>query len=144
MLARGVKGLDQYANSPEARAIGLDAWRLMLDVANAHYEPGVFTTFVAYEWSSMPDSQNLHRNVIYRDTNVPEIPFSSLDSENPEDLWDALDKQRAEGKTVMAIPHNGNVSNGLMYDRAQFNGSPMTAMSAFSVSRENGAMKAPK
>ena len=99
----------------------------MIDTANAHYEPGVFTTLVGYEWTSMPDGQNLHRNVIYRDTNVPTLPYTSIDSDNPEDLWDALDRQRGEGKIMMAIPHNGNVSNGLMYDRVQYDGSPITA-----------------
>ena len=126
-IVRNVSGLDLYADSPGLLAVSRDAWQVMIDTAEAHYEPGVFTTLVGYEWTSMPDGQNLHRNVIYRDTHLPEIPFSSLDSGNPEDLWDALDRQRAEGMTVMAIPHNGNVSNGLMYDRRQFNGSPMTA-----------------
>lgn len=122
-----VTGLELYGDSPEVRKITIDAWKLMVDIANAHYEPGVFTTLVGYEWTSMPDGQNLHRNVLYADTNVPEMPFTSLDSGNPEDLWDALDAQREQGKTVLAIPHNGNVSNGLMYDRAQIDGSPMTA-----------------
>ncbi|MCR9106406.1 MAG: DUF3604 domain-containing protein [Gammaproteobacteria bacterium] len=126
-IVRNVKGLELYANSPEVRAIAMNAWQLMVATADAHYEPGVFTTLVGYEWSSMPEGQNLHRNVLYRDTNVPALPFSSLDSENPEDLWDALDQQRAQGKVVMAIPHNANVSNGLMYERTQADGSPMTA-----------------
>ena len=126
-IYRNVSGLQLYADSPELQAITQNAWQLMIDTADAHYEPGIFTTLVGYEWTSMPEGQNLHRNVIYRDTNVPEIPFSSLDSGNPEDLWDALDAQRAQGKTMMAIPHNGNVSNGLMYDRRQFDGSPLTA-----------------
>lgn len=126
-IATNIKGFDDYSDTPEIRQIALDAWQLMVDTADAHYEPGVFTTLVGYEWSSMPNDQNLHRNVIYRDTDVPELPFTSLDSDNPEDLWDALDKQREEGKTVLAIPHNGNVSNGLMYDRVQFDGSPITA-----------------
>lgn len=122
-----VTGIDMYAGSPEIQAISRDAWQTMIDTADAHYTPGVFTTLLGYEWTSMPDGQNLHRNVIYRDTNAPAIPFTSLDSGNPEDLWDALDRQREEGKIVMAIPHNGNVSNGLMYDRAQMDGSPLTA-----------------
>lgn len=126
-IVRQVTGLDTYADSPVARDITIDAWQLMVDTAQAHYQPGVFTTLVGYEWTSMPDGQNLHRNVIYRDTNVPKMPFTSLDSGNPEDLWDALDTQREQGKTVFAIPHNGNVSNGLMYERQQFDGSPMTA-----------------
>jgi hypothetical protein len=126
-IAGNIKGFDSYGDSPEVRQIGINAWQLMIDTANEHYEPGVFTALVGYEWSSMPGEQNLHRNVIYRDDNVPEFPFTSLDSDNPEDLWDALDKQRKEGKTMLAIPHNGNVSNGLMYARTLFDGSPMTA-----------------
>jgi hypothetical protein len=122
-----IAGGDLSADTPAVKQVGMDAWASMVETADRHYEPGVFTTLVGYEWTSMPDSQNLHRNVIYRDTQVPTIPYSSLDSDNPEDLWDALDAQRLEGKQVMAIPHNGNVSNGLMYDRVQFDGSPMTA-----------------
>ena len=126
-IASNVKGFDSYGDDPETREITLNAWKLMVDTANAHNQPGVFTALVGYEWTSMPGEQNLHRNVIYRDDNVPEFPYTSLDSENPEDLWDALDKQRAEGKQVLAIPHNGNVSNGLMYARTQYDGSPLTA-----------------
>lgn len=122
-----VTGLDYFTRSPETRAIAIDAWKMMVETAEAHYQPGVFTSLVGYEWTSTPDGQNLHRNVIFRDTHVPEMPFSSLDSMNPEDLWDALDAQRDAGMTMLAIPHNGNVSNGLMYDRALFDGSPMTA-----------------
>ena len=122
-----VSGLDVYTRTPEIDAIGREAWLLMVDTAERHYEPGVFSTLLGYEWTSMPDGQNLHRNVIYRDTNVPDLPYSSVESLDPRDLWDALDAQRAEGKVMLAIPHNANVSNGLMYARGQYDGSPIDA-----------------
>jgi len=88
----------------------------------------VFTTFVAYEWSSQPGGSNLHRNVIYRGgaEQVPERPYSSLDSENSEDLLNELRKQNEQGMAVLAIPHNGNLSNGKMYGKEDFNGEPMS------------------
>lgn len=119
-------------SSPETRAatfggegleqVSRDAWQLVLDAAERSYEPGVFSSFIAYEWTSMPAEDNLHRNVIYRGSKVPGSPFSSNDSDNPEDLWDALDQQRQQGMDVFAIPHNGNVSNGRMYESKMFNG----------------------
>jgi len=111
-------GWEQYTRS---------AWQDTIAAAESNNDPGRFTTFVAYEWSSAPDKDNLHRNVIYRDTNVPGIPYSSLNSEDPRDLWAELERQRGEGKRVFAIPHNGNASNGLMYDSVMFDGSSMNA-----------------
>lgn len=102
-------------------------WRRIVELANAHDEPGVFTAFVAYEYTPMPQGQNLHRNVIFRGGDVPDRPFSSLDSQNPEDLWDWLDRVRATGDDVIAIPHNGNASNGLMYASAMTNGDAIDA-----------------
>lgn len=91
------------------------AWQEEIDAANRNYVPGKFTTFIAYEWTSYPSGQNLHRNVIFRGAKAP-APFSALDSMRPEDLWKWLGQVRAQGHEALAIPHNANVSNGLMYD----------------------------
>ena len=63
------------------------AWQKQIDAANKHYEPGKFTTLIAFEWSSQPNSKNLHHNVFFRDDKGPDRPFSSFDSVRREDLW---------------------------------------------------------
>lgn len=101
-------------------------WQQVIAAAQAHYHPGKFTTFVAYEWSSTPQRQNLHRNVIFRGPKFPRQPFSSLDSEHPEDLWTYLEQQRVLGVQSLAIPHNSNLSNGLMFGNADSYGQPIS------------------
>jgi len=105
----------------------LDAWQQTIDAAQRHNQPGRFTTFVAYEYSPAPQNQNLHRNVIFRSNKVPRLPFSSADSGNPEQLWHWMDARRTEGIEALAIPHNSNVSNGLMFQRVDWNGKPFTS-----------------
>jgi hypothetical protein len=101
------------------------AWKEIRDAADRHYEPGVFTTFSGFEYTSGPDSQNLHRNVIFRGSAAPELPFSMFDSENPEDLWAWMDANRARGMEAIAIPHNSNGSNGQMFKLETFDGKPL-------------------
>ena len=103
------------------------AWRELVEIANAHDVPGRFTTFVGFEYTSNPDWQNLHRNIVFRGAKVPERPFSAFDSSNPEDLWSWMDRVRAEGDDLIAIPHNANGSNGLMFAPARFGGGEIDA-----------------
>ncbi|MHC4758175.1 MAG: DUF3604 domain-containing protein [Planctomycetota bacterium] len=101
-------------------------WKRYVDVANKYNQPGKFTTLIAYEWTSIPNGRNMHRNVFFRDT-APVAPFSAFDSFFPEDLWTYLEIQRNEGRDCLAIPHNGNVSDGWMYSPNKFFGGPMDA-----------------
>ena len=102
-------------------------WRQEVDLADKANVPGEFTSFVGYEYTSMPAGQNLHRNVIFRGDDVPARPFSNLDSDNPEDLWAWMEKLRGEGSDLIAIPHNANGSDGLMYERVDRSGKPIDA-----------------
>ncbi len=105
-------------------------WNYFTATADKYNDPGTFTTFSGYEWSSMPNMYNLHRVVIFKDdasyTNQI-IPFSAFDSDNPEDLWKFLENyEKISGGNVLAIPHNGNVSNGTMFMDVDFEGKPLT------------------
>jgi len=109
-------------------AVSHTSWTDMIKAANEYYEPGKFTTFAAFEWTSNPDKRNLHRVVVFRDTEVlPEVPYSALDSDRPEDLWKWMDAQRATGATLLAIPHNANASDGLMFALQDTAGNPLDA-----------------
>jgi hypothetical protein len=91
-------------------------WQEVVATADRHYKPGRFTTFPGYEWTSNPGQENLHRVVVFESSKgAPDLPFSAFDSDKPEDLWKWMDGLRAKGARLLAIPHNGNASNGLMF-----------------------------
>ena len=113
----------------DASKLTKTAWASAVRAAEKWNQPGVFTTLHGFEWTSAPGGNNLHRTVIFRDNadRVSQvIPFSTFDSQNPADLWKYMDAYaKKTGGQVLAIPHNGNLSNGMMYSADTFEGKPM-------------------
>lgn len=103
------------------------AWLDTIEAAEQFNSPGKFTTFVAYEYTTSSDDRgNLHRNVIFKGSDkLPAVPFSRLNSQNPEGLWDAMDAWREQGIESLAIPHNSNGSNGQMFKLVDWAGNPL-------------------
>ena len=110
------------------RSVAGSAWQAIIESAERHNDPGNFTTFIGYEYTSTgPDRENLHRNVIFRGSKVPDQIFMSLDSLNPEDLWGWMDANRERGIESIAIPHNSNGSDGWMFQKTNWAGDAMDA-----------------
>ncbi|MDE0350110.1 MAG: DUF3604 domain-containing protein, partial [Gammaproteobacteria bacterium] len=110
------------------RNVARSAWQEIIESAERNNDPGSFTAFIGYEYTtSGPETQNLHRNVIFRGSEVPLQPFSRLDSLNPEDLWAWMDANRDAGMDALAIPHNSNGSDGWMFSDVTFAGDPLDA-----------------
>ena len=106
------------------------AWSNVAKNADKYYQPGVFTTFHGFEWTSHIGGNNLHRVVIFRDARDKTsqiLPYSQYDSVDAEDLWAymAAYKEKTGGR-VLAAAHNGNFSNGLMFDTKTYGGDPLT------------------
>ena len=104
-----------------------DVWQEVVAVAERHNDPGTFTTFVGYEYTPTP----IHRNVLFvggpSDT-LQTLPFSSADSQNPEDLWAHLTRYKEmTGSDVIAIPHNSNLSRGNTFRQVTFEGKPISS-----------------
>lgn len=103
-------------------------WEQITALADRFDEPGRFTTLIGFEWTPMPQGDNLHRVVIYADgaeRAKQTVPISSFDSERPEDLWTFLETyERETGGRILAIPHNSNASNGLMFALRDSDGAP--------------------
>jgi hypothetical protein len=96
--------------------VAAPVWKRIVEIADKYYRPGKFTTFPAYEWTATPNAKNLHRNIFFLDSKkVPEVPFTAVDSTDPRDLWRWMDAQRKAGNEVLAVSHNSNLSDGLMF-----------------------------
>jgi hypothetical protein len=111
---------------------GVSVWKKNTAIMERYNAPGHFTAFIAYEWTSNAGGgDNLHRNVIYRDgkDKADQVqPMTTFDSENPEDLWKWMETwEKKTGGKILAIPHNGNLSNGRMFELRTFKGEPLTA-----------------
>ena len=113
--------INTLASGPPVKALMApeitgSVWKKNIELAEQANQPGKFTAFCSYEWTSMPSNMNLHRNIFFADcTKVPAQPFSALDSKHPVELWDWMDGQRKAGNELLAISHNANLSDGRMF-----------------------------
>jgi hypothetical protein len=104
-------------------------WQDVIANAERYNDPGVFTAFIGFEWTAIPNGNNRHRNIIFADgaeRTAQVVPYSSFDSLDPEDLWQYLsDYEEKTGGRVMAIPHNSNSSGGQMFAVETVSGEPI-------------------
>lgn len=122
---------DAIPDALKDKKLGLSIWQENNAIMEKYNEPGRFTAFIGYEWTSNAGGgNNLHRNVIYRDGAEKAdqvLPLTTFDSENPEDLWKWMAAwEEKTGGSLLAIPHNGNLSNGRMFALTTFLGNPLT------------------
>jgi len=104
------------------------AWNdIHLKAVRDNYQPGTFTTLAGFEWTASNDAGNMHRNVIFRDLTVPDMPLSALDTNDEEKLWAWMAEQEKQGSKLLAIPHNSNGSKGYMFEPLDNAGQPLTA-----------------
>jgi hypothetical protein len=121
------------------------AWYSYVDTAEAHNQPGRFTSLIGWEWTSQPSGANFHRVVFMpEDAEVAKkfLPYSTLESDDPEDLWAWLDTtSKATGAEFLAIPHGPNISAGLMFGVNRRNGEPIDRVFAEMKSRYEPAIE---
>ena len=126
VIAKGTSGVNPFGSDDLTRSI----WGDFIKIADQYNEPGSFTAIIGFEWTSTPDGDNLHRVVLFRDDADKAgqvLPFSLFDSQDPEDLWAYLAAyEKKTGGQALAIPHNGNLSNGLMFSDKNHAGEPMS------------------
>ena len=119
-----------FTNPMSSNDASRSIWTDFVEKADQYNEPGTFTAMTGFEWTSTPEGDNLHRVIIHRDgadKTAQTLPFTMFDSVNPEDLWRYLENyEEKTGGQAFAIPHNGNLSNGLMFSEFTADGNPMT------------------
>jgi hypothetical protein len=124
-----LEGVTQGKKLIDNKQIERTVWDRFVETADGFDDPGRFTAFIGFEWSSIPQGNNLHRVVVFRDgaeRAAQVLPYSMFDSEDPEDLWRYLAAYEEEtGGQILAIPHNGNWSNGIMFAVETFRGAPI-------------------
>ena len=122
ILDDAVSGNNQLSESDMVPSI----WNNFVETAETYNQPGRFTAMTGFEWTSSPSGDNLHRVVVFRDgveKTSQTLPFGLFDSQDPQDLWKYLEGYEAQtGGNVLAIPHNGNLSNGIMFRDKTFDG----------------------
>ncbi len=127
ILGDAASGTERLQFPEKARSI----WEESLKIADTYNKPGTFSAFTGFEWTSGPNGNNQHRIVMFRDgfDRISQImPYTTFDSDDPEDLWKFLAGYEAKtGGNVLAIPHNGNISNGTMFARTNAKGKKITA-----------------
>ena len=119
----------QHPDFYQGPATTRNAWKeVIVAAAEQHNRPGRFTAFIGFEWSSAPQGANLHRNLIFRDAKVPDLPMSSFELPREEALWEWMAGLEKQGSTVLAIPHNPNASKTVMFaSRTDSTGKPYDA-----------------
>ena len=115
----------------QSPAYGKSVWRVVTEQAERYNDPGKFTALIGYEWSSGRGGGNMHRIVIFQDgaeRTGQVVPFSSFNGDRPTELWRFLaDYEARTGGRALAIPHNSNVSAGLMFALTDSDGQAITA-----------------
>ena len=100
-------------------------WKVIIKAAEDHYVPGRFTTIPAFEWSAAPGGGNLHRNVFFRDMNLPDLVPGYADINREEELWEWMKECEEQGMQVIAAPHNSNASKSMMFASKDSKGDPI-------------------
>jgi hypothetical protein len=136
-LAGAIKAFENWLGRVSARddptrdvpELAREMWQKITSAADQYNDPGRFTALIGFEWTSQPGGSNLHRNVIFRDGKQRAdqiVPFSVYDGQDPEQLWAWMDAyEKKTGGRAMAIAHNGNLSNGVMFDEVTFTKKPL-------------------